>query len=81
MVFVMSPDLRNSIILWVGSIAFFGLGWLSLKFGVHLYIPDTWLWAIVGAVGFVNGVQFCVGLWKRRASKPKSPNQKQVRQD
>lgn len=50
----MSRDARNSILLWLGTLAFVGLFWASLHFDIGAKIPDRWLWPMLGIVIGVN---------------------------
>lgn len=50
----MSDDLKNSILLWAGTLAFFGLFWAALHFGVAPDIPDRWLWPMFGLLLALN---------------------------
>ena len=46
----MSRDLKNSILLWVGTLAVFGLFWAALRFDVGPDIPDQWNTPILGTL-------------------------------
>jgi len=70
----MSPDLRNSICLWVGAIVFFGYFWAALKFDFLAGVPDSWIWPVTGVLAVINGIWFLFGLWQRRASNRNNPN-------
>ncbi len=70
----MSPDLRNSIFLWVGTIVLVGLFWAMLKFDFLADVPDSWVWPVTGALAVINAIWFLFGLWQRRASNPDNPN-------
>jgi len=70
----LSKDARNSIYLWAGSLAFFGLFWAALHFDWLSGMPDRWLWLLVGIVAGINVAQAAWGFWKRRASRPDHPN-------
>jgi hypothetical protein len=70
----MSTDARNSIYLWVGGLAFFGLFWAGLHFDVFGGVSDTWLWPLLGIAAAFNLAQSAWGFWKRRASNPNSLN-------
>ena len=65
----MSRDARNSILLWVGTLAFVGLFWAGLHFDIGANIPDRWLWPMLGIVVGFNVVK---AIWdffrKRRAN-------------
>ncbi|MFL6844253.1 MAG: hypothetical protein ACJ8ER_05165 [Allosphingosinicella sp.] len=70
----MSADARNSIYLWCGGLAFFGLFWAGLHFDMVGGVSDSWFWRLLGVAILVNLAQFIRGLWKRRASSPDNPN-------
>ncbi|MBX7514574.1 hypothetical protein K3179_08460 [Qipengyuania sp. GH38] len=70
----MSEDARNSIYLWLSTLAFFGACWACLHFDWVEGISDTWLWPVFTALLVVNVVQTVRGVWQRRASNPKNPN-------
>ena len=70
----MSEDARNSIYLWVGGLAFFGLFWAALHFEVFEGVSDTWLWPLLGIAAVFNLGHVALGFWKRRASNPNNPN-------
>lgn len=70
----MSEDARNSIYLWAGGLAFFGLFWAALHFNWLEGVSDRWLWPFVGIVAAINMMQTVWGIWKRRASSPNNPN-------
>lgn len=53
----MSDDLKNSILLWVGTLAFFGLIWAALHFDLGPGIPDHWLLPVFGILTAVNVVR------------------------
>lgn len=50
----MSEDLRHSIFLWVGMVAFVGLFWAALYFDIAPGIPDHWHGPMVGAAIALN---------------------------
>jgi membrane protein DedA with SNARE-associated domain len=50
----MSEDLKNSILLWVGTVVFVGLFWASLQVDVIPDIPTYWNWAIPGILIVLN---------------------------
>lgn len=50
----MSRDAKNSILLWAGALAFFGLFWASLHFKIGPDIPDRWLWPMLGVLFALN---------------------------
>ncbi|TXC68193.1 hypothetical protein FSZ31_10885 [Sphingorhabdus soli] len=70
----MSEDGRNSVYLWIGSLALFGAFWASLHFNLFDGISDTWLWPIVMVLVAINVAQTIWGFWQRRASNPDNPN-------
>lgn len=75
----MSTDARNSIELWAGSIALFGVLWASCHFKWFKWfdgISDGWFGSIAGLAGFVNLALFVHGLWQRRESNPDNPNRR-----
>lgn len=43
----MSTDLRNSIYLWIGGIAAFGLFWALSHFDVVGWVPASWHWPLI----------------------------------
>jgi len=65
-------DARNSIYLWVGGIAFFGLFWAGLHFNLLGWIPDKWLWPALGIILAINMAQSVWGFWRRRTSSLRS---------
>ena len=74
---IMSQDARNSIFLWIGSLAVLGLLWANLSFDLPLApnIPDKWLWIVVGIVVFVNvATEIANYRERRRAAKEDSEN-------
>ncbi|WP_176592004.1 hypothetical protein [Sphingobium sp. EM0848] len=64
----MSEDARNSINLWLGGLAFFGLFWAGLHFRALEWIPNWLLWPLVGLAALGNLTRLAWGLWKRHAS-------------
>lgn len=74
----MSDDLRNSLKLWAGGIAFIAIFWVAsrsnLLNGVTEKVPSKWFWLVIGLLGIWNLGQFAFGLWQRRASNPQNPN-------
>jgi len=71
---VMSEDARNSIYLWVGSLAFFGLFWASLHFDFPIGISDRWIWPLFGVIAIIDIGMTGWGLWKHRASSTDNSN-------
>ena len=73
----MSEDLRNSLKLWAGGIAFIAIFWMvsrsNLLNGVIERVPPKWFWLVIGLVAIWNIGQFGLGLWRRRASNPRKP--------
>lgn len=70
----MTPDARNSILLWAGGIGFLGVFWAGLQFDLFRGVSSTWLGTALGVVGIVQLIRFGRGLWQRRASNPANPN-------
>ena len=70
----MSEDNRNSIYLWVGGFACFGVVWAIGHFEVFRGI-SVWLWPVVGIAALTNFVKIGWGFWKRRASNAMNPDQ------
>jgi len=62
----MTADVRNSIYLWVGGLAFFALFWAGLHFDLLGWVPDKWLWPVLGVILAINLVQSIWQFWKRR---------------
>ena len=62
----MSRDAKNSILLWIGSLAFVGLFWAALHFDIAPAIPDRWLWPAVGAIVAVDVVLTIRGRFRKR---------------
>ena len=58
----MSPDLRNSISLWVGGLIYFGVFWAGLQFDLFDGVSGTWLGAILAILGVVQLIRFGWGL-------------------
>jgi apolipoprotein N-acyltransferase len=54
----MSRDAKNSIFLWVGTLAFFGLFWVSLRFDIFPRIPDRWMGPAFGLTIAANVLGF-----------------------
>jgi hypothetical protein len=70
----MSADLRNSILLWVGALAYFGVFWMTLQFDLFRGVSGTWLATILGIIGVGQLVRIGWGLYQRRSSNPANPN-------
>lgn len=64
----MSRDAKNSILLWVGALAFAGLFWAGLQFDVGAQIPDCWFWPILGVVIGANVLQTVWTFFRKRKS-------------
>ena len=62
----MSRDAKNSILLWVGTLAFFGLFWASVHFDIGAEIPDGWLTPLLGVAIGVNVLKFVWDYWRKR---------------
>ena len=62
----MSHDLKNSILLWVGTLALFGLFWSALHFNVGPDIPDQWLWPMFGILVVLNGLRSLRDHYRKR---------------
>ena len=73
----MSQDARNSIYLWISVLTFVGLFWAGLQFNLLGDMSDTWIWPLIGAVAVIDFARLAWGFWKRRASSPDNPNQRQ----
>lgn len=69
----MREDLRDSLKLWAGGIAFIAIFWLLLRSdllkGLADKVPAAWFWLVIGSLAVWNMGQFGWGLWQRRASK------------
>lgn len=65
----MSRDAKNSIILWIGTLAFFGVFWAFLHFDIGAEIPDRWLWPMMGILVVVNVVTSIWDYFRRRNAK------------
>lgn len=70
----MSTDLRNSIYLWAGGLAFFGLFWALVHFDVLGWIPPTWhrpmLWVLLA----FSAVHLLWEFWRWLSSKRAKAN-------
>lgn len=64
----MSEDARNSVYLWVGGMAFFGLFWACLHFDVLTGVSSTWIWRVLVIITLINLAQTGWGFLRRRAS-------------
>ena len=72
---VVSEDARNSIYLWIGGLAYFGVWWARLHYDVFKGVSDTWLLPLLGIIMVTNLVHTAWGFSKRRASNSDNPNQ------
>jgi len=74
----MSPDARNSILIWIQGLLFVGvccLGlWLARTFDLQLAAWDRPLSVLSVIFGAFGMAWFVRGLWMRRASHPRNPN-------
>jgi hypothetical protein len=54
----MSEDVRDSLRLWAGALAFFAFIWLALKSDWASYLPDypLWLVPLLGLLGSIIGL-------------------------
>lgn len=65
----MSQDAKNSILLWVGTLVFFGLFWASLHYDIGPQIPDRWQGPLLGVVIGLNVLKLAWDhIRKRKAS-------------
>lgn len=71
----MSDDARNSIYLWVGGLAFFGIFWAGLHYDLLAGASDRWLWPILGIILIVNLAEAAWKFWKRRRPGDDNPTQ------
>jgi len=71
---MMSPDLRNSIHLWVGAVLVGCAFWIVSKYDLFHGISETWVGGLTSTFGFIGLIIFVRGLWQRRASNPNHPN-------
>ena len=76
----MTDDLRDSLKLWCGGIAFSALFWLTLHFNLlgrlSDKVPAYWFGLAVAVLALFNLTQLGWGLWQRRASNPRNPNRR-----
>jgi uncharacterized membrane protein len=76
----MSEDVRNSLNLWAGGIAFGAILWIVVRFdsltGPVGQVPSGLLLLVTSALGVWNLGQGGWGLWQRRASNPDNPNRR-----
>jgi hypothetical protein len=70
----MSEDARNSISLWVGGLAFFGLFWAGLYLDIFRGVWDSWFGVLLAIAVAINIGLTVRGFWRRRASSPNNPN-------
>lgn len=65
----MSTDLKNSILLWVGAIAFAGFFWAWLHFDISRFIPPIppqVFWPLLSAVAVLNILRGLWHFWRNR---------------
>lgn len=62
----MSRDLKNSILLWAGTLAVFGLFWAWLHFGLGPDIPDQWVNPILGILIALNVLGLVLDHFRKR---------------
>ena len=62
----MSRDAKNSILLWVATLAFFGVFWAFSHFGMAPNAPDGWQWPMFLLLVGVNVVRFAWGFFHKR---------------
>ncbi|GMN03080.1 hypothetical protein MTsPCn3_18110 [Erythrobacter sp. MTPC3] len=65
----MTEDARNSIYLWVASLAVFGFLWADIKFDLLPSLSTEWTPWIFGGVLLLNLLQMAFGFWRRRLSR------------
>ena len=65
----MTEDARNSIYLWVVSLAVFGLLWADITFDLLPSMPNEWTPWIIGGTLLLNLVQMAFQFWRRRSSR------------
>jgi hypothetical protein len=73
----MSQDARNSIYLWIGSLAVFGFLWANISFDLLPVpdIPNEWLWPILGMSVLMNVAgEIANYRGRRRAAKSEGAN-------
>lgn len=70
----MTEDARNSIYLWVSSLAVFGFFWADITFDLLPSVPDAWTPWILGGTLLLNLVQMTFQLWRRRLSRSSGTN-------
>jgi hypothetical protein len=68
----MSEDVRNSIKLWAGGIAFMAIFWIGIRLdllqSLSDEVPAGWLWLGMGILAVWNLGRIGWGFWRRRAS-------------
>ncbi len=69
---MMSPDAKNSVLLWVQVLAFAGLAWAGIHFHVGVHIPDAWFWASVGMMIVVGDLKAGRDFLRKRKATPSS---------
>lgn len=62
----MGKDLKNSILLWAGTLVFIGLFWAALHFDVAASIPDRWLWPMFGIMIGLNVLKSVWDYFRKR---------------
>lgn len=65
----MTEDARNSIYLWVSSLAVFGLLWSDITFDLLPSMPNEWTPWIIGGTLLLNLVQMAFQFWRRRSPR------------
>lgn len=70
----MSTDMRNSIRLWAGALALFGLFWAVLHFDLLSAASGFSPWWIAGIAGLAQLLILVRGLRDRRATNPDHPS-------
>jgi hypothetical protein len=67
-----SEDLRNSLYLWGGGIAFALIFWLGLKLDLLFWLPVEWVWSALAILGVLNLIKLSYNLWQRRQGARRS---------
>lgn len=65
----MTEDARNSIYLWVASLAVFGFLWADITFDLLPSMSNEWTPWILGGTLLLNLVQMAFQFWRRRSSR------------
>lgn len=63
----MSRDAKNSILVWIGTLAFFGVFWAAIYFEIRTPIPDNWLLPLFLILVGVNVVRFAWDFFYKRS--------------